>query len=213
MKMDDSLLEQCDSSWKDVLLPFAAQIKEIERDLLGKVSFPANDLVFRALAIPLIKVRVVIFGQDPYPTPGNAIGYAFAVPKDQKVPASLRNIFKEYCDDLGKTAAPSGDLSHWTQQGVLLLNRALTFSPDGAVSIDQWSPITDAIAQELGKRDVVAILWGNDAKSLKKYFRPEWVIESAHPSPLSAYRGFFGSKPFTRANEILARHSISCIDW
>jgi len=96
---------------------------------------------------------------------------------------------------------------------LLLLNRALTYSPDGHISMKQWAPITNAIARELGKRDVVAILWGNDAKSLKEYFRSDWVIESAHPSPLSAYRGFFGSKPFTKSNEILRSNALPTVTW
>jgi uracil-DNA glycosylase len=165
------------------------------------------------LTAPLESIRVVIFGQDPYPTPGNATGFAFAVPNESKVPASLRNIFKEFQDDLGLVALPSTDLSQWSNQGVLLLNRALTYSPDGQISLTQWAPITNAIAAELGRRDVVAILWGNDARSLKNYFRDDWVIESAHPSPLSAYRGFFGSKPFSRVNRILIQNSLPIIDW
>jgi uracil-DNA glycosylase len=213
MKMDDSLPVQCDESWVKILAPFSSEIESIERSLEGKISYPPFDRAFRALTLPLESVRVVIFGQDPYPTPGNATGFAFAVPKEKKIPASLQNIFKEYQEDLGYDDAPSTDLSAWSNQGVLLLNRALTYSPDGQISMKQWAPITNAIASELGKRDVVAILWGNDAKSVKQYFRSDWVIESAHPSPLSAYRGFFGSKPFTRSNEILNRNSLPTVSW
>jgi len=213
MKMDDSLLVRFDHSWAEVLSPFATQIEFIESSLEGRISYPPPDFVFRALTAPLESIRVVIFGQDPYPTPGNATGFAFAVPNESKVPASLRNIFKEFQDDLGLVALPSSDLSQWSHQGVLLLNRALTYSPDGQISLTQWAPITNAIAAELGRRDVVAILWGNDARSLKNYFRDDWVIESAHPSPLSAYRGFFGSKPFSRVNRILIQNSLPIIDW
>jgi uracil-DNA glycosylase len=213
MKMDDSLLVRFDHSWAEVLSPFATQIEFIESSLEGRISYPPSDFVFRALTAPLESIRVVIFGQDPYPTPGNATGFAFAVPNESKVPASLRNIFKEFQDDLGLVALPSTDLSQWSNQGVLLLNRALTYSPDGQISLTQWAPITNAIAAELGRRDVVAILWGNDARSLKNYFRDDWVIESAHPSPLSAYRGFFGSKPFSRVNRILIQNSLPIIDW
>ena len=211
--MDDSLLGQFDTSWSHVLDPFLSNVREIEKALQGKVFYPESQLVFRALAMPLESVRVVIFGQDPYPTPGNANGLAFSVPNNVNVPASLRNIFKEYQEDVGRSASPPNDLSTWSTQGVLLLNRALTYSPDRSISLTQWAPITNAIARELGKRDVVAILWGNDAKSLKHYFRSDWVIESAHPSPLSAYRGFFGSKPFTRTNQILEKHSLHEIKW
>ena len=213
MKMDDSLRVPFNESWAKVLAPFESELKSIERSLEGKITYPSFDAAFRALSIPIINVRVVIFGQDPYPTPGNATGLAFAVPNENKTPASLRNIFKEYQEDLGYRDTPSSDLSQWSNEGVLLLNRALTYSPDGQISIKQWAPITNAIAEELGKRDVVAILWGNDAKSLKEYFRDDWVIESAHPSPLSAYRGFFGSKPFSRTNQILERNSLPTISW
>jgi len=202
-----------DQSWAKVLAPFASELKIIERSLEGKDSYPPFASAFRALTIPLENVRVVIFGQDPYPTPGNATGFAFAVPTDVKIPASLRNIFKEYQEDLGRNQMPSSDLSQWSNQGVLLLNRALTYSPDGQLSSGDWIPITNAIAQKLGERDVVAILWGNDAKTLKQYFRNDWVIESAHPSPLSAYRGFFGSKPFSRTNEILEKNNLPPITW
>lgn len=211
--MGDSLHVPCDQSWVAIFSSFERQLDEIEKSLHGRTSYPPQELVFRAFTLPLDSVRVVIFGQDPYPTPGNANGYAFAVPNKMKPPASLRNIFKEYQQDLGKEDFPTTDLAHWSDQGVLLLNRALTYSPDGKVSIAQWSPITDAIAQELGRRDVVAILWGSDAKCLKKYFREDWVIESAHPSPLSAYRGFFGSKPFSRTNQILEKNSLPTISW
>jgi len=202
-----------DQSWAKVLAPFASELKIIERSLEGKDSYPPFASAFRALTTPLENVRVVIFGQDPYPTPGNATGFAFAVPTDVKIPASLRNIFKEYQEDLGRNQMPSSDLSQWSNQGVLLLNRALTYSPDGQLSSGDWIPITNAIAQKLGERDVVAILWGNDAKTLKQYFRNDWVIESAHPSPLSAYRGFFGSKPFSRTNEILEKNNLPPITW
>jgi len=211
--MDDSLPELFDQSWAKVLAPFRSELKSIERSLEGKDSYPPFASAFRALSIPLEDVRVVIFGQDPYPTPGNATGFAFAVPIERKIPASLHNIFKEYREDLGLNQMPSSDLLQWSNQGVLLLNRALTYTPDGVISITQWAPITNAIAKELGERDVVAILWGNDAKTLKQYFRSDWVLESSHPSPLSAYRGFFGSKPFSRTNQILKKNSLPTISW
>ncbi|CAB4815304.1 unannotated protein [freshwater metagenome] len=213
MRMVDFSPVRFDQSWAKVLAPYESELKSIEKSLEGKITYPSYESAFRALTIPLEKVRVVIFGQDPYPTPGNATGFAFAVPTDVKIPASLRNIFKEYQEDLGRNQMPSSDLSQWSNQGVLLLNRALTYSPDGELSSDDWIPITNAIAQELGERDVVAILWGNDARNLRHYFRGNWVIESAHPSPLSAYRGFFGSKPFSRTNEILEKNNLPPITW
>ena len=157
----------------------------------------------------------MIFGQDPYPTRGHAHGLAFSV--DQSVttlPPSLRNIFTELSSDCGVTRN-SGDLSDWFGQGVLLVNRVLTthIGVSLAHSDFGWQDVTHAVAQELGKHDVVAILWGKSAGELAHYFRPEWRIESVHPSPLSAYRGFFGSKPFSRCNEILLVNQKTPIRW
>ena len=176
---------------------------------------PGFSHVFRSLSRPIKSTNAVIFGQDPYPTRGHAHGLAFSV--DQSVtalPPSLRNIFAELSSDLGVTRR-SGDLSDWFDQGVLLVNRVLTTQSGSSLAHSNfgWQEVTDAVAQELGRHDVVAILWGKSAGELSRYFRPEWRIESVHPSPLSAYRGFFGSKPFSRCNEILVSHQKSAIHW
>ena len=158
----------------------------------------------------------MIFGQDPYPTAGHAHGLAFSVDQSvSKLPASLRNIFEELATDLGSAKRTNGDLSDWSDQGVLLLNRILTTEVGSSMAHAHlgWQEITAAVAHELGKRDVVAILWGKPAGELKSFFRSVFVIESAHPSPLAAYRGFFGSKPFSRANLILENHGIAPINW
>ena len=176
---------------------------------------PEFSHVFRSLSRPIESTRAVIFGQDPYPTKGHAHGLAFSV--DQSVstlPPSLRNILTELSSDLGVTRR-SGDLSDWFDQGVLLVNRVLTTQTGSSLAHSNfgWQEVTDAVAQELGRHDVVAILWGKSAGELSRYFRTEWQIQSVHPSPLSAYRGFFGSKPFSRCNEILVSHKKSPIHW
>ncbi len=211
--MDDSLLVPFDESWAKVLAPFSSQIKTIEDRLEGKTTYPAFADAFRALTIPIESVRVVIFGQDPYPTPGNATGLAFAVPNEKKIPASLRNIFKEYQDDLGFPIPTSGLLSPWSQEGVLLLNRVLTteIGKRNAHHASHWAVLTEDIARHLGESGVVAILWGSNAHTLSQYFKEP--ILSPHPSPLSAYRGFFGSKPFTKTNALLVNRGKNAINW
>lgn len=176
---------------------------------------PGFHNIFRSLSRSIESTHAVIFGQDPYPTRGHAHGLAFSV--DQSVtalPPSLRNIFTELSTDCGVTRN-SGDLSDWFDQGVLLVNRVLTTQTGTSLAHEDfgWQAVTNTVAQELGKHDVVAILWGKSAGELAQYFRPEWRIESVHPSPLSAYRGFFGSKPFSRCNEILVSHQKSPIHW
>jgi uracil-DNA glycosylase len=155
----------------------------------------------------------VIFGQDPYPGELVADGLAFSTPIINKVPASLRNIFKEYQSDLSLPAPTTSDLTPWSRSGVLLLNRSLTTisGARNAHQASQWKVLTESIAQMLGERDVVAILWGNFARELSPLFALK--IESAHPSPLSAHRGFFGSRPFTRANALLEGSGRSAIEW
>ena len=157
----------------------------------------------------------MIFGQDPYPTKGHANGLAFSVNSSiSPLPPSLRNIFAELATDCGVERL-DGDLTDWFDQGVLLVNRVL--STEAGTSLAHadfgWNEITETVAQELGNRDVVAILWGKNAGELSEFFRPEWRIESVHPSPLSAYRGFFGSKPFSRCNDILLSNNMRAIDW
>jgi uracil-DNA glycosylase len=209
------LFDQLHTDWQRVLQPQKKLISLIESKLVDVDIAPEFSHVFRALSRPIESTRAVIFGQDPYPTKDHAHGLAFSV--DQSVsalPPSLRNILTELSSDLGVTRR-SGDLSDWFDQGVLLINRVLTTQTGSSLAHSNfgWQEVTDDVAQELGRHDVVAILWGKSAGELSRYFRPEWRIESVHPSPLSAYRGFFGSKPFSRCNEILVSHKKSPIHW
>ena len=202
------------SSWKPVLEPFSADIARILGSLQGSSIAPAQDRIFAALEVPLSEVRCVIIGQDPYPTAGNAHGLAFSIP-DQvaKIPASLKNIFKELYSDLGLEIPQSGNLEKWRDQGVLLLNRILTteVGRSNAHSNLGWQMITKGIAEAAANQNAVAILWGTEAQALAPVFRES--ITSVHPSPLSAYRGFFGSKPFSKVNEALIRMGREPIDW
>ena len=202
------------SSWKPVLEPFSADIARILGSLQGSSIAPAQDRIFAALEVPLSEVRCVIIGQDPYPTAGNAHGLAFSIP-DQvaKIPASLKNIFKELHSDLGLEIPQSGNLEKWRDQGVLLLNRILTteVGRSNAHSNLGWQMITKGIAEAAANQNSVAILWGTEAQALAPVFRES--ITSVHPSPLSAYRGFFGSKPFSKVNEALIRMGREPIDW
>ena len=209
------LFDQLHSDWQKILQPHWDLIAEIESKLAGVDVAPDFQKIFRSLSRSIESTNVVIFGQDPYPTRGHAHGLAFSV--DQSVtalPPSLRNIFTELSTDCGITRN-SGDLSDWFDQGVLLVNRVLTTQTGTSLAHSDfgWQQVTNAVAQELGRHDVVAILWGKSAGELAQYCRPEWRIESVHPSPLSAYRGFFGSKPFSRCNEILVSHQKSPIHW
>jgi uracil-DNA glycosylase len=162
-------------------------------------------------------VRVLIVGQDPYPTPGNAVGLSFSVAPDVRLPASLRNIYKEMVDDLGVPMPSNGDLTPWTQQGVLLLNRVLSVEPGKAGSHrgKGWEAVTEQAIRALAERDkpLVAILWGRDARNLRPLMPGVPCVESAHPSPLSARNGFFGSKPFSRANEMLKEQNSDLVNW
>ena len=173
---------------------------------------PARADIFRAFTLPLHEVKAVIFGQDPYPGEGVADGLAFST-RGEKIPASLRNIFKEYADDLGLPVPKNGDLTVWHHNGVLLLNRTLTTvtGERNAHYGAGWSAFTSDVAKVLGQLDTVAILWGANARELAPYFK--WKIESVHPSPLSARNGFFGSKPFSSANTILRELGRTPIDW
>lgn len=187
----------------------------------GAPYLPAKPLIFNALRAPLADVRVVILGQDPYPTPGHAMGLSFATNPDVRpIPRSLNNIYAELADDLGITTPEHGDLSKWSGQGVLLLNRVLTVAPGAPGSHQRigWEHVTEAILQALVERNepLVVVLWGNQARSLAPMFANHShieVIESAHPSPLSARRGFFGSKPFSRSNDALQRMGAQPVDW
>ena len=201
-------------SWLRLLDPVAPEIEIILKRITNEDIAPRREEIFRAFDIDLEKVRVVIFGQDPYPTKGNAMGLAFSVPENvTPIPSSLRNIFQELESDLGFEKPASGDLTAWESSGVLLLNRVLTtrVGEPAAHSNLGWQNITNHIARELGARGVIAILWGKSAQELAEYFSN--YISSAHPSPLSAYRGFFGSKPFSRVNELLITQGRSPVNW
>lgn len=184
----------------------------------GTGFLPRPTRVLRALAAPLAEVKVLIVGQDPYPTPGHAVGLSFSVDRGTSpLPRSLSNIYKELQADMGITPASHGDLGAWSRQGVLLLNRVLTVSPGAAGSHRRrgWEDVTEAVIRTLAAREqpLVAVLWGKDAQALAPMLAGAGIIESAHPSPLSASRGFFGSKPFSRANALLAEQGAAPIDW
>ena len=212
-----------DPSWADALTPVADIISGLGERLRieqveGRGYLPAGDHVLRAFQRPLADVRVLITGQDPYPTPGHPIGLSFAVDRHVRpLPRSLSNIYRERESDLGIPPAPHGDLTAWSDQGVLLLNRVLTVAPGAPASHRGWGweKVTEHAIRTLVARDrpLVAILWGRDAANLRPLLGDTPVIESAHPSPLSASRGFFGSKPFSRANELLAIQGAEPVDW
>jgi uracil-DNA glycosylase len=205
-------LEEIDSTWRPFFADHIDSIDEILASLELVETTPARENIFRAFTFPLENVRVLILGQDPYPGIGVADGLAFSSSL-APIPASLRNIFKEYSEDLDLPTPKSPDLTIWAQRGVLLLNRTLTTSVGerNAHLAKGWSALTLSVAQLLADRGVVAILWGNSARELAPLFK--YRIESAHPSPLSARRGFFGSKPFTSANRLLLETGRKPIDW
>jgi len=209
--LDSSLVH---SSWLPILDPLREDINNILRHLDAKSVSPPEDQIFRAFQEPLPSIRCVIIGQDPYPTAGHAHGLAFSTDASvQPLPKSLQNIFAEFETDLKRPSPKNGDLSQWVSQGVMLLNRVLTTEVGAANAHAKlgWQKITDAVARELGARDVVAILWGKQAQELADLFSHR--VESPHPSPLSSYRGFFGSKPFSKVNALLAAQGRDEIDW
>ena len=211
-----SLFSQLHPDWQGALSELRDQIDLIDSKLQTADLAPEYENVMRALNTSIESISVVIIGQDPYPTPGQAHGLAFSVSSDlTPLPASLRNIFKELESDVGIPMSVNGDLSRWAAQGVLLLNRILTTQPGYSLKHELlgWQEITNEIARTLGQRPVVAILWGKNAQELSHFFDSELTIASAHPSPLSAYRGFFGSKPFSTCNEILHRYKRPEISW
>lgn len=209
------LFDQLHADWQMALRQHEPSIEEIDLFIQDKKISPNYEFVFRALSTPLEDTRVVIFGQDPYPTKGHAHGLAFSVDSEvSPLPASLRNIFKELKSDL-KITRSTGDLSDWSHQGVMLINRILTTQTGVSLAHENlgWQKITETVAQVLGQRGVIAVLWGGTAQGLRKFFQDENVISSVHPSPLSAYRGFFGSKPFSRINEKLLAKGEVPITW
>lgn len=217
------LTELVDPGWAAALEPVADDIARMGEFLRGEVAagrgyFPAGENVLRAFTRPLDAVRVLIVGQDPYPTPGHAVGLSFSVdPEVRPVPRSLQNIYTELVDDLGVERPTSGDLSPWADHGVLLLNRVLTVSPGrpGSHRGKGWEAVTAQAIQALVERPqpLVAILWGRDAQNLAPMLGSTPIVASVHPSPLSAYGGFFGSRPFSRANALLAQRGADPVDW
>ncbi|MDR0416320.1 MAG: uracil-DNA glycosylase [Propionibacteriaceae bacterium] len=184
----------------------------------GRSYLPAGPNILRAFTRPLADVKVLLVGQDPYPTPGHPVGLSFSVAPDVRpLPASLRNMYQELSDDLGCPPPPDGDLTGWFEQGVLLLNRVLTVQPGrpGSHRGKGWEKVTAAAIAALVRRGgpLVAILWGRDAQTLTGDLAGVPVIASAHPSPLSARAGFFGSKPYSRANALLAEQGATPIRW
>lgn len=217
------LAELVDPGWARALEPAAEQIAAMGDFLRAEVAagrpyLPAGENVLRAFRAPFDDVRVLIVGQDPYPTPGHPVGLSFSVDRGVRpVPRSLKNIYRELRDDLGVVPPAHGDLTDWTAQGVLLLNRVLTVraGESGSHRRKGWEPITELAIRALVARDapLVAILWGRDAGTLRPLLGGTPIIESAHPSPLSASSGFFGSRPFSRANELLAAQGGDAVDW
>jgi uracil-DNA glycosylase len=209
--------------WAEALAPVDDRIAEMGRFLraeldLGRPYLPAGDRIFRAFQRPLASVRVLIVGQDPYPTPGHPIGLSFAVERHVRpLPASLQNIYRELASDLGVTPPEHGDLSAWADRGVMLLNRCLTVRPGASASHagKGWEDVTSRAIEVLAARGgpIAAILWGRQAQSLKPMLGSVPCVESVHPSPLSAHRGFFGSRPFSKVNELLVEQGGEPMDW
>lgn len=209
------LFDQLHPEWQSELARHKELIESIDRFIQERDIAPSYDRIFRALSNSIASTKVAIFGQDPYPTKGHAHGLAFSVDSSvSPLPASLRNIYKELNEDLGITRS-DGDLSDWANQGVMLINRVLTTEVGQSMAHDSlgWQEVTETVAQILGERDVIAVLWGNSALQLKKYFPEESVVASVHPSPLSAYRGFFGSQPFSQVNTKLALKGLPAVVW
>jgi uracil-DNA glycosylase len=212
-----------DPGWAQALEPVAGQIAALGAFLraevaAGRTYLPAGDNILRAFRQPLADVRVLIVGQDPYPTPGHPIGLCFAVDRHVRpIPRSLQNIYRELRADLGVEPPEHGDLTAWTKHGVLLLNRCLTVCPGKPASHKGkgWEAVTEQAIRALVARGgpLVAILWGRDAQTLAPMLGNVPRIESAHPSPMSADRGFFGSRPFSRANALLAQQGAEPVDW
>ena len=218
------LAELVDPGWAAALEPVGAQVGAMGDFLRAELAegrgyLPSGPNVLRAFSFPLDQVRVLIVGQDPYPTPGHAVGLSFSVAPDVRpLPRSLENIFTEYGSDLGLPKPSTGDLTPWSAQGVMMLNRVLTVRPGNPASHrgKGWEAVTECAIKALVARGtpLVAILWGRDAQTLKPMLGDSvGVIESVHPSPLSASRGFFGSRPFSRSNAMLTEMGAEPIDW
>jgi uracil-DNA glycosylase len=217
------LNELVEAGWAEALAPVADQIRAMGDFLRAEIAagrryLPAGENVLRAFSQPFADVRVLVVGQDPYPTPGHPIGLCFAVERHVRpLPGSLRNIYRELHADVGVVPPEHGDLSDWTSAGVLLLNRCLTVQPRAAGSHRNkgWEAVTDQAIRALVARGapLVAVLWGRDAQTLRPLLGKTPVVASAHPSPLSASSGFFGSRPFSRVNELLVAQGAEPVDW
>lgn len=209
--------------WAEALAPVDDRVALMGQFLRQEVAagrgyLPSGDNVFRAFRRPLAEVRVLVVGQDPYPTPGHPIGLSFAVERHVRpIPKSLANIYQELRTDVGAAPPDHGDLTAWTDQGVMLLNRVLTVRPTASASHRGrgWEEITEQAIHALVQRGgpCVALLWGRDAQSLKPILGQVPWVESVHPSPLSASRGFFGSRPFSRVNRLLEEQGVEPVDW
>ena len=216
------LSELVDPSWARALAPVESTVHQIGARLREEVAegrgyLPAGTDVLRAFTYPMDEVKVLIVGQDPYPAPGHPMGLSFSVQPGVRPPRSLENIFTELVSDLGVDRPTSGDLTPWSRQGVMLLNRVLTVRPGAPASHKGWGweTVTQRAIEALVERraPLVAILWGRPAQSLTPMLGSTPILASPHPSPLSASRGFFGSRPFSRANELLVEQGATPVDW
>ena len=214
-----------DNSWKEIFKDYPKRnelgitVDNINKKRQTATIYPPKELVFKVFDLPLQDIKVVILGQDPYHNPGQACGLSFSVNDGVPLPKSLINIYKELYDDLGITPAKTGNLEKWFKQGIFLLNSVLTveeYSPASHSNVG-WQDFTDYIIETISQKNnnVVFVLWGSYARSKKTLIDSSRhkIIESPHPSPLSAYRGFFGSKPFSRTNDFLVAKGLEPIDW
>ena len=214
-----------DNSWKEIFKNYPKRnelgitVDNINKKRQVATIYPPKELVFKVFDLPLQEIKVVILGQDPYHNPGQACGLSFSVNDGVPLPKSLINIYKELYDDLGITPAKTGNLEKWFKQGIFLLNSVLTveeYSPASHSNVG-WQDFTDYIIETISQKNnnVVFVLWGSYARSKKTLIDSSRhkIIESPHPSPLSAYRGFFGSKPFSRTNDFLVAKGLEPIDW
>ena len=211
-----SFKDQLHPGWRDLIKNSLDLLDQIEAQVKADTFLPKHEDVMKCLSFDPTQAKVLILGQDPYPNAIDAMGLAFSSARsDGKLPASLKNIYSELVDDLGISHPTSGDLSPWCKQGVVLLNRTLTCSEGESNSHKDigWRAFTDQVVSVLAQQGVVAILWGANAQEVENHFPKSDCISSVHPSPLSAYRGFFGSKPFSRANQALLAKGLQPIDW
>ncbi|NDG09691.1 MAG: uracil-DNA glycosylase [Actinobacteria bacterium] len=202
------------SSHRDVVNQIGVKLQDLAN--AGERILPDKKWVFRALEIDPEDVKVLVIGQDPYPNVQDACGLAFSVqPRKSGLPGSLMNIQKEILTDIGFTNTADGDLTRWSNQGVMLLNRVLTVTAGASGSHAKWGwePVTETIARVCGESGAIGLLWGNSARELASLFPPERLVEGIHPSPLSAHRGFLGSKPFSKVNSLLEKIGKQTISW